>query len=239
MLGNKDTAFKFTLQVYSVTAAWFLLWLYPSCCQKKKSYLHSLLNIQRAGISTWQMLLFTWRLDFPCTLIKFICWDRLNFLILKLLEFVNQVLLWSKQHVHGVAIFFRKIKDFFMEGSQRAHLDLSELWVIAPVYNCSAKWSLGEDTFSSHCQPCPLKVFVFKKGLSIMETLCWHLSSPVCLDLSNTLSHHQNLTLNISKELCQFKRHRSRPLCTIGILFFTMNVNNPLWTCRCRWTSWI
>lgn len=125
MFGNKVVAIKFTLQVYSVTAAWFLLWLYPSCCQNQKSYLHSLLNIQRAGISTWQMLLFTWRLDFTCTLIKFICRDRLNFLILKLLEFVNQVLLWSKQHVHEVTVVFRKIKDFVMERSQRAHLDPS------------------------------------------------------------------------------------------------------------------
>lgn len=139
MFGNKAVAIKFTLQAYSVTAAWFLLWLYPSCCQKKKSYLHSLLNIQRAGISTWQMLLFTWRLDFTCTLIKFICRDRLNFLILKLLEFVNRGLLWSKQHVHEVAVFFIEIKDFMMEGSQKGPSGsiLSALRVIAPVYNCS------------------------------------------------------------------------------------------------------
>lgn len=135
MLGNKAVAIKFTLHVFSVTAAWFLLWLYPSCCQKKKkSYLRSLLNIQRAGISIWQMLLFTWRLDFffflfffTYTLIKFTCRDRLNFLILKLLKFVNQILLWSKERVHEVVTFFWKIKDFIMEESQRAHLALSFL----------------------------------------------------------------------------------------------------------------
>ena len=137
MFGNKAVAIKFTLQVCSVTAAWFLLWLYPSCCQKKKSYLHSLLNIQRAGISTWQMLLFTWRLDFTRTLIKFICRDRLNFLFLKLLEFVNQILLQSKQHVRQVAVFFRKTKDFTMEGSQRA------LW-IRPVWAVSYSFCLQQ-----------------------------------------------------------------------------------------------
>lgn len=129
MFGNKSVVIRFTLQEFSITAAWFLLWFYPSCCQKKKSYLHSLLNIQRVGISTWQMLLFTWRLDFTCTLTKFICRDRLNFLILKLLVFVNQVLLWNKQHVFEVATFFRKIQDFLMEGRQRACLDPS--WVVS------------------------------------------------------------------------------------------------------------
>lgn len=64
---------------------------------------------------------------FTYTLIKFTCRDRLNFLILKLLKFVNQILLWSKERVHEVVTFFWKIKDFIMEESQRAHLALSFL----------------------------------------------------------------------------------------------------------------
>lgn len=91
-----------------------------------------------------------------------------------------------------------------------------ELWVIALlwviVYNSSAKRTLGKDAFSSHLQPCLLKFFVFRKGLSIMETISWHLSALVCSDLFNILSRHLNLTIKIAEELCQFKRHRIRTL---------------------------